>query len=750
MRISALVSIGIASTLAGCLQAAEPPQPMELRGDFVEVPRDNAAAPTKSTLQQALTSEDTRSFYIAIRKSELNKKYFLTAYLKQLEPLFRPAAESLGTRVVTLREQNAKLMVFDAKNDQRDGQTFNPDIIVESFPIITNSVRFNSAPNAQDYVLFDPAAGLNRFGLLPQELSERTSDGGGNFTNDLQFSDRFRFLADGVQYDQIFTGHFDRVPDDLTGLDALLGAAGHQRIINGTLSISWRKYIESDHVPTNPVGADGELAYYYFPSSAPFDTAHSSPIWQRWPIYPGMEPIEWVVSSHIDNLLLSHPEYANYDIKGAIKAGIENWNQAFGFEVVKARFGTSATENGDDNRNVLVVDEVANFGFAFADTRENPNTGEIRGASVYMNSGWIDLAINLYGTDAQSAQNLPSLAKNMKAAADAQRVVASWNGMHHSQDLRSVANGLRARTVEELAAQLKAKRRALVASTTALTAKQKVERYITHVVLHEIGHTLGLRHNFKGSLAKSSVMDYVTDDEAIQMTSPGSFDRAAIALLYGLTSSFPTDAYCTDDDIRIEPDCQPFDKGANPLHDFYIPGYQTAIAELSQTGAFWLRPDTLGIYDYVKRSNSLEDQLLAWHTIMDPIKPSLPVTTDPAYALTYDAIANMAWEEFYGEPTFASLFLYKTGTPDASDELAALQLPQLSDELRNADGFRSLNSRRTAIRVLKKLQTPAAYQVLVDGLPLLTAQRQTAVGLAALELDDLIQRAQNATTHYLD
>ncbi|MAB83791.1 MAG: hypothetical protein CMJ24_10220 [Phycisphaerae bacterium] len=120
------------------------------------------------------------------------------------------------------------------------------------------------------------------------------------------------------------------------------------------------------------------------------------------------------------------------------------------------------------------------------------------------------------------------------------------------------------------------------------------------VIMHEVGHTLGLRHNFKASTIYSleemnnedfigtaqagSVMDYMpvninTDDDAVQgdytMVTIGPYDYWAIE--YGYTNgklepilarvSEPQLIYATDEDTGgPDPRARRFDHGKNPLN----------------------------------------------------------------------------------------------------------------------------------------------------------------------------------------
>ena len=119
------------------------------------------------------------------------------------------------------------------------------------------------------------------------------------------------------------------------------------------------------------------------------------------------------------------------------------------------------------------------------------------------------------------------------------------------------------------------------------------------VIMHEVGHTLGLRHNFKGSTIYSreeinqeefkgqahagSVMDYMPaninmDDGPVQgdytMVTIGPYDYWAIE--YGYTTgdtnkvlsrvAEPHLIYATDEDTGgPDPRARRFDHGANPL-----------------------------------------------------------------------------------------------------------------------------------------------------------------------------------------
>jgi hypothetical protein len=800
LSLRGLCAIGApaaALSLAACGEQAQNEEisiqeEMDRAEPFIAVTRPAARAEVgvrRQALETTGANDEVgvgQDFYLAIRKSELGKPWFLSAFLKQFYPgaVRAGAAQSLGTRVVAFRAQNGRLYVFDVDGRKQSSDHFNPQVAVEAYPIVQDYTPFHKLPGASAYVLIDPSGGLNQFGVLSDAYAQGEEPE--HFGVELSYLQRFRRIADGVTYEQVFTGY---------GEVGSTGAAGqgepHPFRASGVLGIGLRRYQEgAGFTPTlfvnrnDPPGMERPIPEYYFRSEATIipNTGETEEYAVHWNVPKDktkVKPIEWVVSANVDkvqslkrvvkNAMTGAFEevqpYKDYDVYGAIAKGVTNWNEAFfdaNTPVLKVRKGTAADSPGDDDTNFLYVDEDPSFGAAFANWRNNPNTGEIRGTSVYFNTLWLQWASQAMTADPMmvSREDIKDKAKfvqkvrELRAALRPQKTPKLvWRPMR-GQELCTMW----ARPLRDLFRRPRP-------GEAQLTKKEKVERYVTHVVLHEIGHTLGLRHNFKGSLKwgpastdvkSSSVMEYVDDYDAVYVDKPGSHDIAAIKYLYQLSNELPKDPFCTDDNISADPNCTPYDQTDNPLEKYYGADYTT----LSKA---WLEKDDFGallslifggyitsLSDYVRApatTTTAAVRARAWNLLItDAVAPTPPakLAINPFYAENADFLAYFIFLDLFDTP------LQDLRYPSYPTDTALLpqMVEQAKQNLLNRDKGRAYDTRRLMIRALKIMQRDDAMQALRD------ARTEIAAGLGGLpaaergEAEELLRRIDKALSPY--
>ncbi|MBZ4418604.1 zinc-dependent metalloprotease [Myxococcus sp. RHSTA-1-4] len=744
--VSTAVALGI-----GCGPADTPaPQPetqvpaetlqVELDDAFVAIPR-TVSAEQQARLKQKLdgvVSNTGESFYLAIRKSELGQRWFLSAYLKQAFPgaVFYGAASSLGTRVVSFKEQNGKLFVFDVDDRKTTSDVFDPQVLVEAWPIVNDYGPFNSLRGSNSYILVDPTAGLNRFALI----GEAYGQSGLRFEVELNFAQRFRRISDGITFEQVITGYAD-VPDP-SAPDYLEDNLLRQ---SGTLGVALRRYQEGAGYTPTPLPP----REHYF-RSEPLLVPNTGQVVQtaaKWNIHPGMKPIKWHITDTV-NAVQADPRFKDYDVVGAVRKGVENWNEAFGFKVFEAAVGDTVGF-ADDDKNVIIFDPDASAGFAFADWRTNPNTGEIRGASVYVNALWLEYADGEFGDDAAAA-----LKAKLKDARKPLRM--AWSGLEGEPLCELALPPLRE------GAEARHQKLPGPARDALLTKKQKVEQYLTHVIAHEVGHTLGLRHNFAGSLVfdgnpasprSSSVMEYVYDPDAIYLDKPASYDVQAVRYLYGLSETLPTGPFCTDPDTRTEPYCNRFDRYSDPLGFFYGPTHQLVMELLLYEVLPF--PVLEGAFDYYAnatlqwvRAGVPADQTFAYDVAIGQVRPPLAMPPDagPLYGEVADDLARRILSRLYLDP--ASQRDAFTATPGEDNAATPAVLADIQGILLNVDGIRSFKSRRTMVDILKSMQSLPAYLALRDARDTLSAGLGSLSGVERAQAEDLLARVQAALSPY--
>ncbi len=713
---------------AGCNVAGDPSSPsQEIESDesFLAISKSESHDASPQSIRiRALPQAGNESIYLAINKKELGQRWFLSAFLEKFSQggFEQGAGTSLGTRVVTFTPQNGKLYVFDAGDTKALSKVNDQAVVIDAYPIITDSNLTRIYP-ADKWIIIDPGLSLNPYSFL----GDAFASGGVHFDTNVSYQQGFQILADGVEMQQIFSGIADKPLGDGT-------TDPNPTHANGTLTLSLRRYNVSAGFKPAP---QSDRTYYFTNNSS---DVTGSPATNKWNIAPGMKPIKWLISRDI--LATQAATGGTYDLVGAAKAGIERWNEVFGFPVFEAALAGTGERFGDDTLNVLAWDTDPSLPFAFANLRTNPNNGEIRGASVYFSSVFVQP--DLFESDPAAAQ-VKALAFASTFAKRPAVPSMAWAGMHQAPGCslfvgEALGSAARAAALE-------------LPNGSPLTKKQKVEEFVTHVILHEIGHTLGLRHNFKGSLVpdgavSTSVMDYMVDEDSITLAHPGTYDTAALKHLY-LAGAPPKEQFCTDEDTEHDPNCNRFDRSDDPLRKDFGPLYNQIIDLSLKNGSATILQRYLDevsntVAQFTRSGNNDTAATDAMSILFRRIGAPVAGPVGPGEGTAADGLnAFVLSRLFLDSPKQQGSIV---GAPLATALPQAIV--QLHGVLVNIDGVRSFPSRRAAIDILKKMKSDLALETLLTSRSEIAKAAGPLPDAQALLVADLLARIDAATRPY--
>ncbi len=318
-----------------------------------------------------------------------------------------------------------------------------------------------------------------------------------------------------------------------------------------------------------------------------------------------------------------------YEYRDAIKEGVLMWNRAFeaaGFKnaiQVKQMPDSANWDPSDIRYNTIRWINTVDGYFAMGPSRVNPLTGEILDADILIDASLVsslkkDYRQMVQPTQSKKLTSLSAMMQNRLLCGNA--LEAQEKDDRESSGLQAVVERLSTLASKydlcygiEATHQFGYGKLALSLlrdlPPTSQETKEYLHQYLRLIVAHEVGHTLGLRHNFRGSTMLSpkemnnrsitrtrgqvaSVMDYIPPNIAPESVKQGDYFPSIIGpydawvIKYGYSqikaantkaeepvlrkiaseSYKPEYSYATDEDVYdLDPTADAWDNSSNVL-----------------------------------------------------------------------------------------------------------------------------------------------------------------------------------------
>lgn len=490
---------------------------------------------------------------IVLAKSALEKEFLLRGSIVQQVPV--ASFSGLQSRVVAFRQRADKVYMLEATQGHTASPSLPQNLVLAEFSVLKE--------DAQN-ITFDFNAGMSQLytasGWYAQEEQGNRYDPG------------YTFQSSEVKHAYIESAEMTG-ENELSVRQVAMVQVNSPKPMEGQINIPVEvRYFLSPYRPSAnfkpKLSTKNKLQFGFFESLPTMDLDGNTNIFATK--HDHSNPIVYAISANTPA-----------EMKDAVKEGILYWNKAFGTEVVKVVDAPSDVVTPDNRFNVIQWINWDQAGMAYADAQMDPRTGEIKNAQVFMTS-----AFEFIGK-VRARRFLQTLK-------DSRQKLVSHIGL----------KGLSARSLCDfpVSANLENGLEKLLADNADEAKILSIAQdYVRMVVSHEVGHTMGLRHNFAGSLgasfplsdkanmiknfvkdgtlaegthSSSSVMEYseffddVFDGQFIKNAKTAlPYDEKAIQNLYNGKEFAQKDTplFCTDGSESKYLDCAVFDSGVSAV-----------------------------------------------------------------------------------------------------------------------------------------------------------------------------------------
>ncbi|MFZ4405336.1 MAG: zinc-dependent metalloprotease, partial [Pseudobdellovibrionaceae bacterium] len=398
---------------------------------------------------------------VSIKKSALEKAFLLSPTM--IVSTSAPIIDHLAPKVVSFERSGSNLAmmeldtnavyqnfrssrlleVFEIEGETEDEVSFKWNLTFSAIPMTT---LFSSGTSDMP----ESASGVNHLTpILPVQKS---------FV-------RKAFIANNqLHIEQVSEVQISKLPLDLIGILIGGGVIESKNSATIKLNVSIKPYQlnNSYHKRLSPFNKG--IGTFEVSVTRP-ENGTSDRLSTLWDLSPEKEPLTYAITKS------APPEYIE-----SIKEGILYWNKVAGREIVKVTTGADP-ESFPSERVVLVhwipYDKA---GFARASLQADPITGELLRADVYLTSSFAKGGAN-----------------NLRKYLEFNKEPNHTYGLLPSSFNSSTVCNYDANTAENI-------KLINLAQENPEQIKRVANDVIRNVTAHEVGHTLGMRHNFAGSM----------------------------------------------------------------------------------------------------------------------------------------------------------------------------------------------------------------------------------------------------------
>ncbi len=508
-----------------------------------------AASPLIYGVRSAEKSINT-SYNVVLKKEALNKDFMFSASRLNGYPV--ATGSSLKSKVVYFQIREGKLYMFENTKGLMVSDSIKTKVLLASFPVLVEN---------DEEIIVDFDGGMSALLVKGSMWSSDYSGGSEDYL--IKIDDSFIEKIEN-RADYVFIDQFIRVANETYRMKYQLALYKPDPTFNPKKSTLLKKigYFET-HPILDPEATERDKVEKFYILK-----------------YDENKPVTYYVSSNTPK------EYRN-----AVRDGILYWNKAFGKDFLKVEFLDKEVTPHDPDLNLVQWVDWTTAGFAYANIQADPMTGQTLNSTVYMTSSFAISSVK----EAKETLLRLTLDKDMEGQKETTALKLKGFEENHVCNFHShesIKYGL-SQTLNEVIELPKEEQEAII--------KRISSDHIAAVVAHEVGHTLGLRHNFAATvegnvtleqwpkLLKKYILEDVVHEETSVSTSimdytallvstvngakirkahpPLKYDEVAIQ--WGYTKKkveeFEVPLFCTDSQVNTYKDCERWDQFSDPV-----------------------------------------------------------------------------------------------------------------------------------------------------------------------------------------